>query len=98
MDELQNPRLVGVVRLCIGYALELAFFKSVTIAGKQRKVWSQACVSPMTDQTMLILHDTCITVTRPHMSMCIAAPCRLCMSPYDRACVHRNRRTTTQHK
>ena len=42
MSELTNPRLTGVVRLCISYALELAWFKSVVVSGKTRKTWSQA--------------------------------------------------------
>ena len=42
MKELALPSLSAVLRLCLSYGLELAFFKTVKIAGKERKCWSQA--------------------------------------------------------
>ena len=42
MDELVRPELAEVVGVALGFALELAFTKTVTIRGKQRKTWSQA--------------------------------------------------------
>ena len=85
-----------MLRLCVGVGL-LQVSDDCREAA-QGLVTGNACVSHMTDQTMLNLHDTRVTVTRPHMSMCIAAPSRLCVFPYDRACIHINLHTTTQHK
>ena len=78
MQELMNPHLAAVARMCMQHGLELAFTRSVTLASKQRKCWSQASVLLRSDCTLVT--SCCVAVWLWHASALHVLPRHDCLS------------------